>query len=164
MHVSNTTGAVDDPERARLRKLQPGEDGGRPKTRKASNWEGYDHGAFDRAPRKVRKVVIRRCLRAMKAKTKSNKGQSEPDYAETIDGYRDTLLECKSRFALAVAALLPTTYTQTITLLEHTGDYGFFNSDGESLRIYDSTPPTLGGYSCAYGLARQVAVQPGSLS
>lgn len=127
-------GCADHPERARLRLLQPGEDGGRPKTRKASNWGKYDLAAFEAAPRTQRKVVLSRCIRAMKAKTSSSRGQSEVDFAETLDGYKDTLLECPGHFEHAVAALLPSTFTEALTLLEHTGKMPFFMKQGVKLR------------------------------
>lgn len=78
--------------------------------------------------------MISRCIRAMKAKTNSSKGQPEKDFAETLDGYKDTLLVCKGAFAREVANLLPTTYTQALTLLDHTGNMRHCMSEGKQMK------------------------------
>lgn len=123
-------GVEDDPIRDRLRRLQPGQDGGRPHTRKEKNWGKYDHVAYTASSRKVRKAVISRCIRAMRCKTNSANGASEKDFLQTMFVIKDTLLTCKGQHELAVAALLPVTYTETLTLLEHAGKMRHFMKEG----------------------------------
>lgn len=144
------TGSVD-PNIERLRKQQPGADGARLKLRKKTAWSGYDKAAFDAAPAVLQERVLRACLSSVRCKVNASTGQPEPDFAAHLETSRELLLDCAEAVNWAVAALIPHTFTQTLTLLDYKEQLPFFLRDGECHQ-----GGVRGEWSCEHKLSMRV--------
>lgn len=110
--------------------------------RKKVHWGGYDHTAFDAASPRVQERVLLAVFEVFMCKTDTSK-LAEKAFAMQMVTLRSSLKRCTGAEDLAVAALLPDTFTTALRLLQHKDQAKYFLTEGEKSMRYTWLSATL---------------------